>query len=79
MNQPRTDDILSLEQHNQILKAHIVVLKCDIRRLCDDRDNLQQQVNALTKEVNTLRGFILSDNAVGERGDACMSFDGSNL
>ena len=79
MNQPRTDDILSLEQHNQILKAHIVVLKCDIRRLCDDRDNLQQQVNALTKEVNTLRGLILSDNAVGERGDACMSFDGSNL
>lgn len=79
MNQPRTDDILSLEQHNQILKAHIVVLKCDIRRLCDDRDNLQQQVNALTKEVNTLRGLILSGSAVGERGDACMSFDGSNL
>jgi len=79
MNQPRTDDILSLEQHNQILKAHIVVLKCDIRRLCDDRDNLQQQVNALTKEVNTLRGLILSDSAVGERGDACMSLDGSNL
>lgn len=79
MNQPRMDDILSLEQHNQILKAHIVVLKCDIRRLCDDRDNLQQQVNALTKEVNTLRGFILSDNAVGERGGACRSIDGSNL
>lgn len=79
MNQPRTDDILSLEQHNQILKAHIVVLKCDIRRLCDDRDNLQQQVNALTKEVNTLRGLILSGSAVGERGEACMSLDGSNL
>lgn len=79
MNQPRTDDILSLEQHNQILKAHIVVLKCDIRRLCDDRDNLQQQVNALTKEVNTLRGLILSGSAVGERGEACMSFEGGNL
>lgn len=79
MNQPRTDDILSLEQRNQFLRAHIVVLKCDIRRLCDDRDNLQQQVNALTKEVNTLRGLILSGSAVGERGEACMSFDGSNL
>lgn len=79
MNQPRTDDILSLEQRNQFLRAHIVVLKCDIRRLCDDRDNLQQQVNALTKEVNTLRGLILSGSAVGERGEACMSLDGSNL
>lgn len=79
MNQPRTDDILSLEQRNQFLRAHIVVLKCDIRRLCDDRDNLQQQVNALTKEVNTLRGLILSDSAVGERGDACMSIEGGNL
>lgn len=79
MNQPRTDDILSLEQRNQFLRAHIGVLKCDIRRLCDDRDNLQQQVNTLTKEVNTLRGLILSDSAVGERGDACMSIEGGNL
>lgn len=79
MNQPKPNDILSLEQRNQFLRAHIAVLEGNIRRLCDDRDNLQQQVNALTKEVNTLRGFILSDNAVGERGDACMSFDGSNL
>ncbi len=79
MNQPKPNDILSLEQHNQILKAHIEVLKCDIRRLCDDRDNLQQQVNTLTKEVNTLRGLILSDSAVGERGGACRSIDGSNL
>jgi uncharacterized protein YlxW (UPF0749 family) len=79
MNQPRTDDILSLEQRNQFLRAHIAVLEGNIRRLCDDRDNLQQQVNALTKEVNTLRGLILSDNAVGERGGACMSINGGNL
>lgn len=79
MNQPRTDDILSLEQRNQFLRAHIAVLEGNIRRLCDDRDNLQQQVNALTKEVNTLRGLILSDSAVGERGDACMSIEGGNL
>lgn len=79
MNQPKPNDILSLEQRNQFLRAHIAVLEGNIRRLCDDRDNLQQQVNALTKEVNTLRGLILSGSAVGERGDACMSFDGSNL
>ncbi|CAI8406711.1 MAG: Uncharacterised protein [Cryomorphaceae bacterium] len=79
MNQPKPNDILSLEQRNQFLRAHIAVLEGNIRRLCDDRDSLQQQVNALTKEVNTLRGLILSGSAVGERGDACMSIEGGNL
>ena len=67
----------------------IDALKKDLDRLHRERDSFQQQARCLADENERLNdeltriksaiaGF-LNGHAVGERGEACMSIDGSNL
>lgn len=61
------------EESNEILKA-------DLDRLHRERDSFQEQARALAEEVERLNGLFCDVyDAVGERGDACMSIDGGNL
>ena len=57
----------------------IDALKNDLDRLHRERDSFQQQARVLAEEVERLSSMFVGDGAVGERGKACMSIDGSNL
>ena len=58
----------------------IDALKNDLDRLHRERDSFQQQARVLAEEVERLNGLFCDVyDAVGERGDACLSIDGGNL
>ena len=56
-------------------------LKTDLDRLHRERDSFQQQARVLAEEVERLNNLFLVgfNQAVAERGHACMAIDGSNL
>ena len=62
-------------------KEQIEKLKADLDRLHRERDSFQQQARVLAEEVERLNGLFLAgfNQAVGERGQACLSIDGGNL
>lgn len=59
----------------------IQILKNDLDRLHRERDSFQEQARVLAEEVERLNNLFLVgfNQAVGERGHACMAIDGSNL
>jgi 23S rRNA G2069 N7-methylase RlmK/C1962 C5-methylase RlmI len=60
--------------------VEIQILKNDLDRLHRERDSFQQQARVLAEEVERLNGLFCDVyDAVGERGDACLSIDGGNL
>ena len=62
------------EESNETLKA-------DLDRLHRERDSFQRQASVLAEEVERLNSLFLAgfNQAVGERGQACLSIDGGNL
>ena len=66
--------LVDISDENKILKA-------DLDRLHRERDSFQQQARVLAEEVERLNSLFLGffGDAVGERGDACVSVDGGNL
>lgn len=66
--------LVDISDENKILKA-------DLDRLHRERDSFQRQASVLAEEVERLNSLFLAgfNQAVGERGDACMAIDGGNL
>lgn len=75
LNKSSNQSVVVVEQAKEI-----TVLKQDLDRLHRERDSFQQQARVLAEEVERLNGvFCDVYDAVGERGDACLSIDGGNL
>jgi hypothetical protein len=71
--------VLSIDK--KLMKGELDSLKNDLDRLHRERDSFQQQARVLAEEVERLNNLFLVgfNQAVGERGDACLSIDGGNL
>jgi len=71
----------SFQKSNTAKQEEITALKADLDRLHRERDSFQQQARVLAEEVERLNNLFLVgfNQAVGERGHACMAIDGSNL
>lgn len=84
LNKSGNQSLIVVEQAKEI-----TVLKQDLDRLHRERDSFQQQSSVMASENERLNdeltriksaiNGLLYGNAVGERGNACMSIDGGNL
>ena len=70
-----------LKSKLKLCEASNLKLLLDLDRLHRERDSFQEQARVLAEEVERLNGLFLVgfNQAVGERGDACLSIDGGNL
>lgn len=68
-----------LKAENQRLSKQVESLMSDVHRLDTARQSAVNQARALAEEVNRLNDVLTHGQAFGERGEACMAIDGSNL
>lgn len=68
-----------LKSKLKLCEASNLKLLLDLDRLHRERDSFQEQARALADEVERLSSMLVLAEAIGERGDACLSIDGGNL
>ena len=68
-----------LKAENDRLTKQNQQLISDTHRLDSARQAAVNQARALAEEVNRLNDVLTHGQAFGERGDACMAIDVSNL
>ena len=67
-----------LKAENQRLSKQVESLMSDVHRIDTARQAAVSQCAAIAERIDELESIVCG-GAIGERGEACMAIDGSNL